>query len=236
MTNLKEQLKKIYDFVNAEFDIESEEAFNKVKEGLELEKLDTLNKMVKDYKKALKKAVNAEKRKQKQKEAQKNFKNVQTNLKMKDYTEIENFAMSENMTISELLKNALLSYISPKKPEAIQISSENDLKVLKGKYNALKIEKERLIEQKTADIEKIAKLEKEKTTYFENMTSLKKENETLEKEKNKYKNLNDLKDEDIITLKTKNKKLENALEQTKQDILKLQDMSIFDFIKMKLKR
>ena len=173
MTNLKKELKKIYDFVNCEFDIENESAINEVKESLELEKLDTLDKMIISYKKELKKAVNAEKRKEAQKEAQKNYKVLATNLKLEEFTKYEEDARNKNLTISEYVKNALSAFIAPKKLKEVEIPIPKIDNALQSKYEALKRELE---EYKVRNMELNKKV-------VDNNESLKLKAELLEKQK-----------------------------------------------------
>jgi chromosome segregation ATPase len=133
MINLKEQIKKIYDFVNIEFDIENKTEIESIKQGLELEKIETLDNMLKDYNKQVIKL----KRKEQQKLAQKAYKNIQTNLKLEEYKKFEEIASIDNISISELTKKALYAFIKPKTVSSEELSLKNELEGFKARYEAL---------------------------------------------------------------------------------------------------
>jgi DNA repair exonuclease SbcCD ATPase subunit len=155
MNDLKTDIKKIYDFVNAEFDIEDKEQIEAIKESLELEKIEALDIMLKDYNKQVVRLKRAEQLRQNAKK----YKKVGTNLKLVDYEKFEQKAMLEEITISELTKKALYAYIAPKTVSSEEIDLRNDLKALNQRYEALNAENEMLKADKSTLEKKVKDLE-----------------------------------------------------------------------------
>jgi len=192
--DLKTDIQKIYNFVNIEFNIEDKEEIEEVKKGLELDKIEALDKMLKDYNKQ----VIRLKRKEQQKQAQKAYKNIQTNLKLEDFKKYEDYCLIEEITISEMTKKALQAYIEPKTVSSEEILAKKDLEALKGNYEALKSTNEGLISS-------ISELKK-------NNEKLEPENENL---KNRVKYLEPKNKELVATVKSLNDKLDLLNETNK---------------------
>ena len=152
--DLKTDIQKIYNFVNIEFNIEDKEEIEEVKKGLELDKIEALDKMLKDYNKQ----VIRLKRKEQQKQAQKAYKNIQTNLKLEEFKKYEEKAMLEEITISEMTKKALQAYIEPKTVSSEEIAVKNELGTLKGNYEALETTNKELLITLTTQKEEIEDL------------------------------------------------------------------------------
>jgi hypothetical protein len=182
MNNLKEEIAKIHNFVNAEFDIEDNNQVEAIKEGLSLEKIDTLDKMLNDYKKS----VSAIRRKEQLRQNAKKYKKIGTNLKLEEFAIFENDAKSKNMNISEYVKSALISFKSVKgvdlpsenETSALKVKYEriqNDLFVLKKDYEAEKAKCQTLTLEKVKLLEDKKKLEQCKKRFLEQEEKLKKE-------------------------------------------------------------
>lgn len=174
MSNLKEEIKKIYEFVNIEFNINDKEELEAIKDGLGIEKIETLDIMLNDYKKAVNKAL----RREKQKQAQAKFKKIGTNLKLEEFERYENDAKSKNLTISEYVKKCLEGFIGSKTVEAVKVPIEIDLKPYKQDIARLKAEIETLKDTKSiSKNNEVEKLENE-IIKLEKAT-IKRENEML---------------------------------------------------------
>ena len=230
MNNLKEEIAKIHDFVNAEFDIEDNNELEAVKATLSLEKIEMLDNMLNDYKKA----VNKLKRKEQQRKAQEAFKQVGTNLRIEEYEIYKNLAESKKMTISQYVKEALNRFKTVSTDTNVL---ENELSALKAKYEAIEAEKKALLEQKTTDAKNIENLtqqknsaENDKQKYFQEMTSLKSKYEEKKTEIQKIlvDNIN------IKDLKKEKTTLETDLAKKELEIKTLKSLSIFELLKMKI--
>ena len=210
MNNLKEELTKIHNFVNTEFNIENEVEVEAVKATLSLEKIEMLDNMLKEYKKALKKAINAEKRKEALRQAQKNYKNIQANLKLEEYLPIEEKSIELKISISELVKLSLRAFLAPKKVEAIQIPTEKVDNALKGKYEALerdlKVKVNTILELNTNNSKLEQIIEDKKTSDSLEISKLKIEKTEIDTELEKINIQN-------TELLTENKKLNDTLKR-----------------------
>lgn len=166
MNNLKEDIKKIYEFVNCEFNIEDKDQIKAVKESLTLEKIEILDNMLNEYNKQVKSL----KRKEQQKKAQERFKKAGVNLKIEEYEIFEYEAKAKNMNMSQFVKSALDSFI---KKEKVEMVDKSILEGLNRKYEA--------IEEENKQIKLAITQEKEKSIKFQ------KNFEVSEKIKNDYK-------------------------------------------------
>jgi len=230
MNNLKEEIAKIHNFVNTEFDIEDENELEVVKATLSLEKIEKLDNMLNDYKKS----VNKLKRVEQQRKAQASFTKIGTNLRNEEYEEFKTLALSQGMSISEYVKSALNRFKTVSTDTNVL---ENELSALNRKYEAIKSENERLkseILEKSTDAtnfdKKYSELEETKNGLvleLGNMTTKKNE---LEKK------LTDILREElnIKDLKKENSKLKTDLEELKSEIKTLKSLSIFELIKLKI--
>jgi len=193
--NLKEQIKNIYDFVNLEFDIEDKEELEGIKEGLSLDKIETLDKMLKDYNKQVIKLKRAEQ----QRQAQKAYKKIGTNLKLEEYNKYAAIAEIDKISISEFCKKALERFIEPKKVSSEEIAVKNELEALKGNYEALESTNKDLLTTLTTqkvEIEDLKKTNQIKTnqnnTKNSEINDLKNEIEELQAKSETDKNYADL--------------------------------------------
>ena len=198
MNNLKELKAKIFEFVNYEFDLEDSQALEEAKQTLTLEKIDTLNNLLHDYKKSVKIALNAEKRKQALRDNQKNYKKLSTSVKVGEFEKYENDAKSKNLSISQYVKNAVENFIGSKTVSVDKVSIEKELLPYKQdieRLNKQLEESERLNNLKIENLEKITisfqteneKLDTELTKYRELFEIQKTENRRLRETKNELK-------------------------------------------------
>jgi len=229
MNNLKEEIAKIHNFVNAEFDIEDNNELEAVKATLSLEKIEMLDNMLNDYKKS----VNKLKRVELQRKAQAQFKKIGTNLRLEEFNEYEALAKGENISISQYVKNALNRFKTVSTDTNVL---DSEFIALKGKYEALEEEKLALLEEIKFDNQNIKNLtlqkesaEKLKTDYFNQMTSLKTkyEDKKTELQKVLVENLN------IKDLKDKVETLEKNIEEKELEITTLKSNTVFNKVKSK---
>ncbi len=201
---LKEDIQKIWEFVQCEFNPEDINQVKSMKEGLTLEKIDTLDIMLNDYNKQVK----AIKRKELQKQAQARFKKAGVNLKLEEYEIYEIDAKSKNLNMSQYVKKALESLITPKSDKVDKVGAEIVLDSLTVKYEAL--------ENTNKSLNSAIITEKQKTLKLEKNTEIMKTNQT--------------------TLKAKSEELEKLLKAEKEKNQELEDLTFWDMVKTRLFR
>jgi len=199
MINLKTEITKIYEFVNSEFDINDKEELKAIKEGLTPEKLDTLDNMLSNYKKAVNKAKRAEKAKQNML----NYKKIGINLKLEEYEKYDIDSKSKNLTISEYVKKSLEAFRSPKTLQVDKASVDKEIKPCKQDIELLKAESgklkaELLEKQKMIDIN-LLEIENQQIKIVRLNTHKSKTEESLEINlKDKIKELKELKERNLF--------------------------------------
>jgi len=227
--DLKEEITKIHNFVNTEFDIEDNNEIEAVKATLSLSKIEMLDNMLNDYKKS----VNKLKRAEQNRKAQESFKQVGTNLRIEEFEIYKNLASAENISISQYVKNALNRYKNVSNDTNIAdnelLTLKPDYEALKGKYEALETELLELKQDLKNKVESIEELTEAKAKIVEELSDMKTEKD------NKAKELQDIlvDNSNIEDLKKSKKLLETDIELKDEEIKNLKSLTVFDNLKSK---